>query len=184
MVIEEKINQLNEKLYSYLDIIEEALQEKHLNDNFFLIDLKEFDNDIIKLIALYHPQGEFLRELAALLKITSLLAKIKNSVKFIIKNYDFNNEKIDELYQNTIISLNALKNAIKSEELEDAYSAIISYEKIAEELYNEYILNLNKHKKIEKTLIELNIAKKLERICDSSKVIIKYLLFAKEGIEL
>jgi len=183
MIIEEKLNMLNERFFKYISTIEETLAKKELSDEFFLIDLKEFDNEIIKVIALYHPQGEFLREAISYLKITSFIAKIKKSVKAFIKKYDFNNNKIDALYQNALSSLSTLKLAIKGETIEDAYSTIISYEKIADEIYKELVLEI-KEQSIEEALKTLNIAKKLERISDSVKTIAKYMLFAKEGIDI
>jgi phosphate transport system protein len=184
LIIEKKINELNEKFYNYIKAIEESLQKKELTDEFFLIDLKEFDNEVIKVIALYHPQGEFLREAIAFLKITSFLAKIKKSTKGFIKKYKNPNEKIEALYQNALSAITALKLAIKSENIEDAYSNIISYEKIADELYKELVIQIKEIENIDEVLETLNIAKKLERISDSVKTIAKYLLFAKEGIDI
>ncbi|WP_456470855.1 PhoU domain-containing protein [Caminibacter sp.] len=184
MLIEKKLNELNEKFYLYVSAIEESLQKKDLTDEFFLIDLKEFDNEIIKVLALYHPQGEFLRLAVAYLKITSFLAKIKKSVKAFIKKYNFENEKIDALYQNALSSITTLKLSIKSDNIEDAYSTIISYEKIADEIYKELVLQMKEEENIDMILKTLNIAKKLERISDSVKTIAKYMLFAKEGIDI
>ncbi len=184
MLIEHKINELNEKFYSYISAIEESLQKKDLTDEFFLIDLKEFDNEIIKILALYHPQGEFLRQTIAYLKITSFLSKIKKSVKSFIKKYNFQNDKIDALYQNALSSITTLKLAIKSENIEDAYSTIISYEKIADEIYKDLVLEVKEIDNIDEILNILNIAKRLERISDSIKTIAKYMLFAKEGIDI
>ncbi len=184
MIIEKKLQNLKEIFYSYISAIEESLQKKELTDEFFLIDLKEFDNEVIKTLALYHPQGEFLREAVAYLKTTSFLAKIKKSVKAFIKKYDIKNAKIDALYQNALSSITTLKLAIKSENIEDAYSTIISYEKIADELYKELVLEIKKSENIEEILKILNIAKKLERISDSAKTIAKYMLFAQEGMDL
>ena len=184
MLIEKQLEKLNEKFYNYICAIEESLQKKELTDDFFLIDLKEFDNEIIKVLALSHPQGEFLRETIAYLKITSFLLKIKKSVKSFIKKYDFNNEKIDALYQNALSSITTLKLSIKSENIEDAYSTIISYEKIADDIYKELVKDIKKIDDIDEILKTLNIAKKLERISDSVKTIAKYLLFAKEGVDL
>jgi phosphate transport system protein len=184
MLIEEKLQQLNDKFYSYIVAIEESLQKKELTDEFFLIDLKEFDNEVIKVLALYHPQGEFLRQIVAYLKITSFLVKIKKSVKSFIKKYDFQNDKIDALYQNAVSSVTTLKLAIKSDAVEDAYSTIISYEKIADEIYKELVIEIKNMDNIEEILKTLNIAKKLERISDNNKTIAKYFLFAKEGIDI
>ena len=184
MLIEKKLNELNETLYSYIKAIEESLQKKELSDEFFLIDLKEFDNEIIKVIALYHPQGEFLREAIAYLKITSFLNKIRKSAKAFIKKYKFQNSKIDTLYQNALSAITTLKLAIKSDTIEDAYSTIISYEKIADEIYKELVLELKEKENIDEILKTLNIAKKLERISDNVKTIAKYLLFAQEGIDI
>ena len=184
MLIEKQLNKLNEMFYNYICAIEEALQKKELTDNFFLIDLKEFDNEIIKVLALSHPQGEFLRQTIAYLKITSFLYKIKKSVKAFIKKYDFQNDKIDALYQNALSSITTLKLAIKSENIEDAYSTIISYEKIADEIYKELVKDIKQLDDIDEILKTLNIAKKLERITDSVKTIAKYMLFAKEGLDI
>jgi phosphate transport system protein len=184
MLIEEKIQELNDKFYNYITAIEESLQKKELTDSYFLIDLKEFDNEVIKVLALYHPQGEFLRLVVAYLKITSFLVKIKKSVKSFVKKYNFQNDKIDALYQNAIASVTTLKLAIKSDAIEDAYSTIISYEKIADDIYKELIIDIKKMDDIDEILKTLNIAKKLERICDNNKTIAKYFLFAKEGIDI
>ena len=145
---------------------------------------RSFDNEVIKVLALYHPQGEFLREVVAFLKISSFLAKIKKSVKTFIKKNDSHNEKIEALYQNALVSINTLKLAIKGDAIEDAYSTIISYEKIADELYKELVLDIKEKENIDEILKALNIAKKLERISDSVKTIAKYMLFAKEGIDV
>jgi len=77
-----------------------------------------------------------------------------------------------------------LKLAIKSDNIEDAYSTIISYEKIADEIYKELVLQIKEMDNIDEILKTLNIAKKLERISDSVKTIAKYMLFAKEGIDI
>jgi len=184
MLIEKQLNNLNEKFYNYICAIEESLQKKELTDEFFLIDLKEYDNEIIKVLALSHPQGEFLRETIAYLKITSFLYKIKKSVKSFIKKYDFKDDKIDALYQNALSSITTLKLSIKSENIEDAYSNIISYEKIADEIYKELVQEIKQIDDIDEVLKTLNTAKKLERITDSVKTISKYLLFAKEGLDI
>ena len=184
MLIEQQLNKLNKKFYSYICAIEESLQKKELTDEFFLIDLKEFDNEVIKVLALAHPQGEFLRQTIAYLKITSFLYKIKKSVKSFIKKYNFQNDKIDALYQNALSTITTLKLAINSENVEDAYSTIISYEKIADELYKELVADIKNIDNIDEILLTLNIAKKLERISDSTKTIAKYLLFAKEGLDI
>ncbi len=184
MLIEQQLNKLNEKFYGYICAIEESLQKKDLTDEFFLIDLKEFDNEVIKVLALAHPQGEFLRQTIAYLKITSFLYKIKKSVKSFIKKYNFQNDKIDALYQNALSTITTLKLALNSENVEDAYSTIISYEKIADELYKELVADIKNIDNIDEILLTLNIAKKLERISDSTKTIAKYLLFAKEGLDI
>ena len=184
MLIEQQLNKLNDKFYNYIQAIEITLQQKSLTDEFFMIDLKEFDNEVIKVIALYHPQGEFLRQTIAYLKISSFLVKIKKSVKSFIKNYDFHNAKIEALYQNALSDITTLKLAIKGENIEDAYSSIVSYEKIADELYKELVIEIKSMDNIDEILKTLNIAKKLERISDSIKTISKYLLFAKEGIDI
>ena len=184
MLIEKHLQKLNNRFYRIVEIIEESLQKKELTDEFFLIDLKEFDNEIIKVLALYHPQGEFLRETIAYLKITSFLSKIVKSVKNFIKKYKNKNDKIEALYQNALSSITTLKLAIKSENIEDAYSTIISYEKIADDIYKELVKDIKQSENIDEILKTLNIAKKLERITDSVKTIAKYLLFAKEGIDI
>jgi phosphate transport system protein len=112
------------------------------------------------------------------------LVKIKKSAKAFIKKYNFKNEKIDALYQNALSSITTLKLAIKSENVEDAYSTIISYEKIGDELYKELVIDIKESENIDEILKILNIAKKLERISDNTKTIAKYLLFAQEGIDL
>ena len=181
---EQALNNINQKFINYIDAIEESLEKKELTEEFFLIDLKEFDNEVIKFLALFHPQGEFLREIVAYLKISSFVAKIKKSTKAFTKKYDFKNDKIEALYQNALATIKTLKLAIKGDTIEDAYSTIISYEKIADELYKELLMELKQTDNIDEILRVLNIAKKLERISDSAKTIASYLLFAKEGIEL
>ncbi|MEO1927215.1 MAG: PhoU domain-containing protein [Nautiliaceae bacterium] len=181
---ENALNNLNNKFLKYIEAIEESLQKKELTEEFFLIDLKEFDNEVIKFLALFHPQGEYLRETVAYLKVSSFLAKIKKSTKSFIKKYNFSNEKIDALYQNALATISTLKLAVKGDTIEDAYSTIISYEKIADELYKELVLEVKQTENIDEILKILNIAKKLERISDSAKTIASYLLFAKEGLEL
>jgi len=181
---EKSLNDINAKFVSYLDAIENSLRQKELSEDFFLIDLKEFDNEVIKFLALFHPQGEFLREVVAYLKISSFLAKIKKSTKAFIKKYDFENDKIDALYQNALSTIDTLKLAVKGDTIEDAYSTIISYEKIADDIYKQLVLEVKKNENIDEILKILNIAKKLERISDSAKTISSYLLFAKEGLEL
>jgi len=181
---EKALNNINAKFVGYIEAIEESLKKKELTEEFFLIDLKEFDNEVIKFLALFHPQGEFLREVVAYLKISSFLAKIKKSTKAFIKKYDFEDEKIEALYQNAISTIDVLKLAVKGDTIEDAYSTIISYEKIADEIYKELVLEVKQKDNVDEILKILNIAKKLERISDSSKTIASYLLFAKEGLEL
>jgi len=181
---EKALNDINVKFVNYIDAIEKSLEKKELNEEFFLIDLKEFDNQVIKFLALFHPQGEYLREVVAYLKISSFLAKIKKSTKAFIKKYDFKNDKIEALHQNALLTIKTLKLAVKGDTIEDAYSTIISYEKIADDLYKELVLEVKSEENIDKILKILNIAKKLERISDSSKTIASYLLFAKEGLEL
>jgi phosphate transport system protein len=181
---EQSLQEINSKFITYLTAIEESLQKKELTEEFFLIDLKEFDNEVIKFLALFHPQGEFLREVVAYLKISSFLAKIKKSTKAFIKRYNFKDEKIDALYQNALATIDTLKLAVKGNTIEDAYSAIISYEKIADDLYKGLVMEVKQKENIDEILKILNIAKRLERICDSAKTIAAYLLFAKEGLEL
>ena len=179
---EESLTEIENKFISYIEAIEESLQKKELTEEFFLIDLKEFDNEVIKFLALFHPQGEYLRDVVAYLKISSFLYKIMKSTKSFIKKYDFQNDKIDALYQNALSTINTLKLAAKGDTIEDAYSTIISYEKIADKIYKEIILEVKEKDNIDEILNLINIAKKLERISDSSKTIAMYLLFAKEAI--
>ena len=179
---EEALNEIEKKFISYITAIEESLQKKELTEEFFLIDLKEFDNEVITFLALYHPQGEYLREMIAYLKISSFLYKIMKSTKSFIKKYNSKNEKIDALYQNALSTISTLKLAALGDTIEDAYSSIISYEKIADQIYNELILEVKEKDNIDEILNLMNIAKKLERISDSSKTIASYLLFAKEAI--
>jgi len=181
---EQSLNEINNKFISYIEAIEDSLQKKELTEEFFLIDLKEFDGEVIKFLALFHPQGQFLREVVAYLKISSFLAKIKKSTKAFIKKYDFKDEKIDALYQNALSTVDTLKLAVKGDTIEDAYSTIISYEKIADEIYKELVFEVKQKENIDEMLKILNIAKRLERISDSAKTIASYLLFAKEGLEL
>ncbi|AZV46004.1 PhoU family transcriptional regulator [Nautilia sp. PV-1] len=181
---EQSLQQINNKFVNYITAIEESLQKKEFTEEFFLIDLKEFDNEVIKFLALFHPQGEYLREVVAYLKISSFLAKIKKSTKSFIKKYDFEDEKIDALYQNALSTIDTLKLAVKGDTIEDAYSTIISYEKIADEIYKDLVLEVKQKENVDEILKILNIAKKLERISDSAKTIASYLLFAKEGLEL
>jgi len=181
---EESLNNINNKFISHIEAIEESLQKKELTEEFFLIDLKEFDNEVIKFLALFHPQGEFLRETIAFLKISSFVAKIKKSTKSFIKKYNFEDEKIEALYQNALSTIDTLKLAVKGDMIEDAYSSIISYEKIADELYKELVIEVKQKNDIDEILKILKIAKRLERISDSAKTIASYLLFAKEGLEL
>lgn len=181
---EQSLQQINNKFVNYITAIEDSLQKKELTEEFFLIDLKEFDNEVIKFLALFHPQGEYLREVVAYLKISSFLAKIKKSTKSFIKKYDFEDEKIDALYQNALSTIDTLKLAVKGDTIEDAYSTIISYEKIADEIYKDLVLEVKQKENVDEILKILNIAKKLERISDSAKTIASYLLFAKEGLEL
>jgi phosphate transport system protein len=181
---EEGLNSIQEKFINYIEAIENSLENKELSEEFFLIDLKEFDHEVIKFLALFHPQGEFLREVVAFLKISSFLAKIKKSTKAFIKKYDFQNDKIDALYQNALSTIKTLKSAIKTDNIEDVYSSIISYEKIADEIYKELVMEVKQEENIDEVLKILNVAKRLERISDSAKTIASYLLFAKEGLEL
>ena len=181
---EKALEELNSKFIKYLDSIETSLRDKELHEEFFLIDLKEFDNEVITFLALYQPQGEFLREVIAYLKISSFLSKIKKSTKSFIKNYDFNNTKIDALHQNALSTIEILKLAVKGDTIEDAFSTIVSYEKIADEIYKELIIEVKQKENIDEILNILNIAKKLERISDNAKTIASYLLYAKEGIEI
>jgi len=181
---EKALNELNSKFIKYLEAIETSLRDKELNEEFFLIDLKEFDNEVITFLALYHPQGEFLREVVAYLKISSFLSKIKKSTKSFIKKYDFSDPKIDALHQNALSTIEILKLAVKGDTIEDAFSTIVSYEKIADEIYKELIIEVKQKDDIDEILKILNIAKKLERISDNAKTIASYLLYAKEGIEI
>ena len=181
---EKALNNLNSKFIKHIEVIETALRNKELNEEFFLIDLKEFDNEVITFLALYHPQGEFLREVIAYLKISSFLSKIKKSTKSFIKKYDFNTPKIDALYQNALSTIEILKLAVKGNTIEDAFSTIVSYEKIADEIYKELIMEVKQKDDVNEILKILNIAKKLERISDNAKTIASYLLYAKEGIEI
>ncbi len=181
---EKELDNINKEFYKYVCTIEKSLLNNKLDEDFFLIDLKEFDNKLIKFLALYHPQGEYLRTIIAYLKSSSFLFKIKKSVKNCLKKEIPQNPKINALYQNALTTITTLKVAINSDDIEDAYSSIISYEKIADELYKELLIEVKKIEDIEEVLKLLNIAKKLERISDSTKTIIMYLLFAKEGLDL
>jgi len=181
---EKSLQEINSRFVRHIEAIEESLKQKELTEEFFLIDLKEFDNQVIKFLALFHPQGEYLRETVAYLKISSFLSKIKKSTKAFIKKYDFEDDKIDALYQNALSTIDTLKLAVKGDTIEDAYSTIISYEKIADEIYKDLVMEMKQKENIDEILKTLNIAKKLERISDSAKTIASYLLFAKEGLEL
>ncbi len=181
---EKELSKLENKLDKSIEILAKTLKEKEMKDDFFMLDLKEFDEEVIKFIALLHPQGEFLRESIALLKITPFLNKIKKSIKYFIKKYDFKNEKINALHQSAVTSLETLKLAIKGDTVEDAYSGIITQEKIADEIYKELIKEIKTKENMEGVFIKtINVAKRLERITDCVKTIAKYLLFAKEGME-
>ncbi|NPA11159.1 MAG: PhoU family transcriptional regulator [Epsilonproteobacteria bacterium] len=178
MEIENELLKLNKKLLHYIETLESSLQNMKINEDFFLIDLKEFDDDVIKILTL-NPKGEYLRETVAYLKISPFIGKIKKSIKSFIKNYNFNDQKIDALYQNAILSLSTLKDTVEKNSIEFSYSSIISYEKIADEIYKELIIEI-KEKNLEEVLKIINVAKKLERISDNVKTIARYLLFVKE----
>ncbi|WP_024789344.1 PhoU domain-containing protein [Lebetimonas sp. JH292] len=180
---EKELNKIEKLFEKTVEILSTTLKEKEIKDDFFLIDLKDLDDEVIKFIALLHPQGEFLREAIAILKITPFLNKIKRSIKYFIKKYDFQNKKIDALHQSAITSLEMLKLAIKGDTIEDAYSTIISQEKIADEIYKELFKEIKSKENIDEILKIMNVAKRLERITDSVKTITKYLLFAKEGMD-
>ena len=185
ITIEKELLEIQKEFTNYLEAMKTSLAKLEKTEEFFVMDLSEFDKRVIKYIALLHPQGEFLREAVAYLKITSFLAKIAKSIKNIIKRKDeLKDAKINALYQNALSTLDTLVLAVKNDAIEDAYSSIISYEKIADELYKELVMEIKKLENIDEILKKLKLVRRLEQISDHTKTIAKYLLFAKEGIDL
>jgi len=182
---QKELQKLNEEFITYLEAMKTSLAKLEKTEEFFIMDLGEFDKKIIRYIALFHPQGEFLRESVALLKITSFLGKISKSIKNVIKRKDeLKDAKINALYQNALSTLDTLVLAVKNDAIEDAYSSIISYEKIADELYKDLVIEIKQLNDIELVLKKLKLVRRLEQISDNTKTIAKYLLFAKEGIDI
>ena len=185
LTIEKELFEINREFIKYVEAMKNSLAKLEKTEEFFIMDLSEFDKKVIKYIALLHPQGEFLREAVAYLKITSFLDKISKSIKNVIKRKDeLKDPKINALYQNALSTLDTLVLAVKNDAIEDAYSSIISYEKIADELYKDLVMEIKQLENIEEILKKLKLVKRLEQISDNSKTIAKYLLFAKEGIDL
>ena len=183
----ESLTEVNKLIYDYISTLEEALISGKTPEKLYKLNILKTDEKIVEILALYQPQGEYLREVIAYLKLSSFMQKIKKD----IESYNKNKAKLEEnstitaLYNNAIASMRDLINMLNScDDLDVYYASIISKEKIADDLYKELYLSMKNSEDTEKTLKTLNTAKKLEKLTDNIKTIAYYLIYACQGVEI
>jgi phosphate transport system protein len=183
--MKKELEKLEQEVALYIKTLEESLSTREISEEMLKMDLKEFDNRVIRFLALYQPRGELLREIIAYLKIVPFINKIKKSIRSYLKKrqkYQIENPTIEKLYQNSVEALRSLKMGILAGDIEEVFPVILEYERSADKLYSQLVREVKEMEDIEEGLRLLNLAKKLERITDSVKTIGFYLLFAQEGI--
>ena len=174
-------------VYDYVKALEETLKNGETSENLYKLDIKKLDEKVVEILALYNPQGEYLRDVIAYLKLSSFLVKLKSN----IESFNRKKTKLEEnpiitaLYKNAITSMEYLSVMLENcDNLDVEYANIISQEKIADDLYNELYLSLKDKEETEKVLYILDTAKKLEKITDNAKTIAHYIMFACQGSEI
>jgi phosphate transport system protein len=181
--MKEELQELERELARFVKGLEESLANRELSEELLKLDLKEFDNRVIRFLALYHPQGALLREIIAYLKIVPFLQKIKKSIKgYLKKGKKVKHPILEELYLNSLEALRQLKMGILAGDVEEVLPALAEHERRADKLYRELVKEVKNLENLEEGLELLSLAKKLERITDNVKTIALYHLFAEEGI--
>ena len=183
----EALTEVTKLIHNYILKLEEALLSGETPNKLYEMNIHKIDEKIVEILALYQPQGEYLREVIAYLKLSSFMQKMKKD----IESYNKNKSKLEEnpiitaLYNNATASMRDLINMLEScDDLDIDYASIISKEKIADDLYKELYLNMKNGGDTEKTLKTLNTAKKLEKLTDNIKTIAYYLIYACQGVEI
>lgn len=183
----EALTEVTILVHDYISALQEALSTSQIPEKLYQMDIKKIDEKVLEILALYQPQGEYLRDVIAYLKLSSFMQKMKKDILSYNKNKVLieENKNITALYNNAVSSLQDLVYMLENcDDLDTEYASIISKEKIADELYKDLYLSIKNDEDTEKTLKTLKTAKKLEKLTDDIKTIAHYLIFACQGVEL
>jgi phosphate transport system protein len=183
----ESLTEVTTLIHDYISVLEEALMTGDTPDKLYKMNIHKIDEKVVEILALYQPQGEYLRDVIAYLKLSSFIQKMRKD----IETYNKNKSKLEEnatitaLYNNATTSMKDLVNMLENcDDLDIEYASIISKEKIADDLYKELYLSMKNAEDTEKTLKTLNTAKKLEKLTDNIKTVAHYIIFACQGVEI
>lgn len=149
------------------------------------------DNDTIKLVARYQPEGQMLRTVVSSLKITNELVRIvaaakiftKNATIIIESNFDYSaySNEITKLYETSIEALElSISDGWSVENAQEIMSEIKAKETVTDEYYqflqdNMLSSILTKGANAKDVFKVLRIMRKLERVADHA-VNISYLV--------
>lgn len=198
ITIGENLLQANELI---LDGLADCEKEKFFQARNYIKNIgaktDEIDNEIIKLLGIYTPEGKELRECIAYLKITNELSRACSNTRSFIRGFsdvcdEIDNSKIKEytvpMHRSTLkaVSLTlAMMNISDPEELQECYDEIIIEESKADDLYEiiehhiytaaEYTSNFEKYHKM------LKAVRKSEKIAYRAIGIANLLLYMRNG---
>jgi phosphate transport system protein len=183
----ESLTEVTSLVHDYIVALKEALVTGDTPDNLYKMNIHKIDEKVVEILALYQPQGEYLRDVIAYLKLSSFIQKMKKDIESYNKNKDFleENSNITALYNNALSAITDLVDMLETcDDLDIEYASIISKEKIADDLYKELYINMKNSEDTEKALKTLNTAKKLEKLTDNVKTVAHYIIFACQGVEI
>lgn len=152
----------------------------------------KIDNETIKIIAKYQPEGVILRTLATNLKITNELVRIvlgaktfsKNAQNILQKNFDFApfNKEIKKLYETSLEALELVSANYGVEENESFLSDVKAKETITDEYY-QFLQEKMLDSKLDSkdTFFVLRMMRKLERTADHCVNIAVLIEYANSG---
>lgn len=151
----------------------------------------EHDNDTIKLVARFQPEGPTLRTIVASLKVTNELVRVvaaariftKNAISIIDSDFDYStySSEITKLYETAIDALEiSISDSWTKENAQDLMSEIKAKETVTDEYYqflqdNMLSSILTKGANAKEVFKLLRIMRKLERVADHA-VNISYLV--------
>lgn len=198
ITIGENLLQANEQI---LDGLAECETEKFIKARNYIKNIgakaDEIDNNIIKLLGVYTPEGEDLRECIAYLKITNELSRACSNTRSFIRGFsegcnEIDNSKIKDytvpMHKSTLKAIRltlVMMDTTDPEELQECYDEIIIEESKADDLYEiiehhiytaaEYTSNFEKYHKM------LKAVRKSEKIAYRAIGIANLLLYMKNG---
>jgi len=209
MIVEEKINKLKEKIIEMALVVEKMIEKsikgllernKEILDEVIEEEEKkvndmeiEIDEMVIKFIALYHPEAEYLRTALMILKINNDLERmgdeavnISESALFLIERPPV--KPLIDIPRMAEIAIQMLKDSITSfveRKVELAKDVCIRddlVDSLTNQVYRELITYMMQDPStIERSFHLMRIARSIERIADLSTNLCEDVIFMVKG---